>query len=428
MKTNWIKLAIAIVPFVFLASCNKDKEPDSTPAPVITKIVAADNIDEEITEAALNQSIAVFGENFIDIQEISVNNIGIGVREAYVTETRIDLVIPRQIPANPNNKLIIVAKAGKAEKTLNVVLPKLVINGFKNEFAADGEEVEITGENFDLFKIDKENATLTFNGAPIQMVNCNEKSFSIVIPDGTPWPGETTPWGEEDMSARNHAKDYGQPSILEISSPEIKNSIKVPFREQGISILTNDRDTWWNGWWPTGIIEAPFSGTILEGITPYYKWAGAIKMNMSEAWQYENVTYIHWWLPEVAADVADNPEKYLVKMEILNPSTTPLAKYMRIGSAIVEGTDNDHFLMWDPASANEGIALNTMGKWQTISFEVTDLYYPLQDGKKSSLVTTPVPATTFDDENTFKIAMQREEPGDVEFYYWNVRIVKKLEY
>ena len=427
MKTNWIKIALMLIPFAFLTGC-KDKEPVKTPGPVISMIAAADDVEVEITEASLNQSIAVFGENFIDVQEISINNIGIDVREAYITETRIDLVVPRQIPSDPNDKLIIVTATGKAEKTLIVALPRLVIKGFKNEFAGDGEEVEVVGENFDLYKIDKENATLKFNGAPIEMLACTEKSFTIQIPEGTPWPAETTPWGEEDVAARNHEKAYGQPSYLEISSPEISGSVKVPFREQGISILTNDRDTWWSGWWPTGIIEAPFTGSVVEGITPYFKWVGAIKMTTSDAWQYENVTYIHWWLPEAAKDAAENPEKYVVKMEILNPATTPLAKYMRIGSALVESQDNEHFLMWDPASSNDGIALNTMGKWQTVSFELTDLFYPLEAGKKSSLVTTQVPATTFDDENTFKIAMQREEPGDVEFYYWNVRIVKKLEY
>ena len=55
MKTNWIKIVLMLIPFAFLTGC-KEKEPVKTPGPVITKIVAADNVDEEITEAALNQS------------------------------------------------------------------------------------------------------------------------------------------------------------------------------------------------------------------------------------------------------------------------------------------------------------------------------------------------------------------------------------
>ena len=429
---------LAILPMAMLAvfSCTPkdqpdDKKPDTkTPAPVISKVTATADLETAISEASLNQSITVFGENFGDLESVTINNISIELRSIYAQETRLDLVVPRQIPSEVNDKLTVTTKGGSAQTNLHIILPKLVINGFKNDFAADEEEVEITGENFDLYQIDKENATLKFNGAPIEMLACTDKSFTIKIPAGTPWPNyNLTPWGQEELEARNHVKNYGEPSYLEISSPGIKSPIKVPFREQGISILTNDLDTWWSGWWPTGIIQAPFTDCpLIADITPYYLWVAYIKMNCAEAWQYENVTYIHWWLPEAAKDVADNPDKYVIKMEILNPSTTPLAKYMRIGSALVEANDNEHFLMWDPASINDGVALNTMGKWQTISFEVTDLFYPLEDGKKSSLVTTAIPATTFDDENTFKIAMQREDPGDVEFYFWNIRIVKKLEY
>lgn len=433
MKTKLFNFALVALAFAVFAACTPKEEPKPD-APVITKITSVDDLETELTEVALNQSIAIHGEHFVDVTAISVNTIDLDVREAYVTETRIDVVVPRVIPDNPNNKVIVTTKGGTAEKSVTVNLPKLVIKGFKNEFAADGEEVEIVGENFDLFQIDKANAILKFNGAPIEMKESSATSFSIVIPEGTPWPADPYPWHEGDHYTEwNFLKDYGEPSYLSIESPGINGEIKVPFRDQGVvGILTNDRDTWWNGWWPTGIVQSPFDGfDLIKDITPFYKWVGYIKMTTANAWQYENVTYEHWWIPECAKDIEAHPEDYCIKMEILNPATTPLPKYMRLGSALVEAaaTENDnHFLMWDPASYNEGISFNTMGKWQTVSFEVRDLFYPLEAGKNTSLVFTENPAATFDDENTFKIAMQREEPGDIEFYFWNIRIAKKLKY
>ena len=92
----------------------------------------------------------------------------------------------------------------------------------------------------------------------------------------------------------------------------------------------------------------------------------------------------HFWLDSSAADLLANPEKWCVKMEINNPSGTPLARYIRLGAA--ESEDAGKFYMWDPASSNNGVALNTMGEWQTVQLEVTDLFPPLEEnGQKTCL-------------------------------------------
>lgn len=418
-----------------LCSCEKEKE-ISTPAPVVTKVTTSLDTETAVTTVSLNESIAIFGENFIDVKSININTVDVDTREAYITETRIDIVVPRVIPENPNNKLIITTAGGTAEFDLTVSLPVLKINGFKNDFADNGEVAEVTGENFDLYQIDKENATLKFNGAEVEMLECTGTSFSFTIPENTPWP-ENFGYDYGYVSSgkyenTNFIKDYGnKTSYLEISSPGLDAPVTIPFREMGISILTNDTDTWYSGWWPTGIIaKADFEADPnLAGITPFFEHVGHIKMTTTSAWQYENVTYIHWWIPEAARDIENNPQDYVVKMEILNPSTTPLARYIRLGNALVEGNAevSEHFMMWDPATSNGGLALNTMGKWQTVQFEVKDVFWPIDAGRNTSLVLTETPAATFDDETTFKIAMQREEPGDIEFYYWNVRIVKKIK-
>ena len=428
-------LFAAVLALFGICACQPD-ETKTAPGPVVTKVTTSTDSETEVTSVSLNESIAIFGENFVDVKNININTVEVDIREAYITETRIDVVVPRVIPANPNNKIIITTAGGTVEFSIKVELPILKINGFKNDFTNDGDIAVVTGENFDLYQIDKENATLKLNNVVVEMEECTATSFSFTVPEGTPWP-ENFGYDYGYVSSgkyenTNFIKEYGnKTSYLEISSPGLTAPVSIPFREMGISILTNDTDTWYNGWWPTGIISKNdfAADPNLADITPFFEWVGHIKMTTANAWQYENVTYIHWWVPEAAKDIEANPQDYVVKMEILNPATTPLAKWIRIGNALVEGNAevSDHFLMWDPATSNNGIALNTMGKWQTISFDVQDLFYPMEAGRNTSLVFTETPAATFDDETTFKIATQREEPGDIEFYYWNVRIVKKIK-
>lgn len=425
----------AVLALFAVCSCQPSPE-DSKPGPEVTMVTSASDTETAVTSVSLNESIAIFGANFVNVTSININTVPVDIREAYITETRIDLVVPRVIPDNPNNKLIITTSAGSVEFDLVVNLPVLKIYGFKNDFADNGAVAEVVGENFDLYMIDKENATLKFNGAVVEMIECTANMFSFTVPEGTPWPEN---FGKDfgyvssgKYENTNFIKEYGnKTSYLEVSSPGLEAPVTIPFREMGISILTNDEDTWYSGWWPTGIINANdfAADPNLAGITPFFAWVGHVKLTTTAAWQYENVTFIHWWIPEAARDIEAHPEDYVVKMEILNPSTTPLARYIRIGNPQIEGNADlsEHFMMWDPATSNGGIALNTMGKWQTVSFEVKDLFWPLEAGKNTSLVLTETPAATFDDETQFKIALQREEPGDIEFYYWNIRIVKKIK-
>ena len=151
-----------------------------------------------------------------------------------------------------------------------------------------------------------------------------------------------------------------------------------------------------------------------------------IKKNFPGTWGYENYMITHFWLDSSAADLLANPEKWCVKMEINNPSGTPLARYIRLGAA--ESEDAGKFYMWDPASSNNGVALNTMGEWQTVQLEVTDLFPPLEEnGQKTCLKIATDPYNNTDQYNNFKIAVQRETAGDMEFYLWNIRFVKKIE-
>ena len=142
------------------------------------------------------------------------------------------------------------------------------------------------------------------------------------------------------------------------------------------------------------------------------------------SWDYENIVISHFWLDDSATDLFANPENYWVKMEILNPIGVPLARFIKIGTEESEG--EGLMYNWDPAATNDGVSLNTMGAWQTVALNVTDVF-PAKNGNKTNLRIANDPYVNFNEFNNFKIAMNRELAGDTEFYLWNIRIVKKYQ-
>lgn len=413
MKLTWLTYtATAALAALTAISCSDvvnmdegwDADDVSTGAPSIRKIAASADTATVITTAALNQSIAIFGDNLTDVESITINDLSLDLSQIYAKRHRLELVVPRKLPGEVNNTLRIVTKRGEASTTLNVTLPELVIDGFKNDFAADRDTIQVVGSDFDLYLIDSVNAKLTFNGQPIKMIGCDQTSFGIEIPAGTPADAV---------------------SYLTIETPELDKPIQIPFREPGIPILTNDGRTWQGGWWPTGITSMNDISPEDHYYHPLFAWVTWIKKNFPGTWSYENFMVTHFWLDDSAADLLANPEKWCVKMEINNPAGTPLARYIRLGASETEAADK--FYMWDPASSNNGVALNTMGKWQTVLFEVTDLFPPLEAGQKTCLRIAKDPYNDSSEWNNFKIATQRETAGDLEFYLWNLRFVKKIE-
>ena len=392
---------------LFLTGCNDvvnmdegwDDDTDADGAPVVYKITASADTATAISRASLNQAIAVFGNNLAHVKEVRINDIDLDRSQVYAKRHRLELIVPRVLPGTVTHTLTIRTALGETTVPLYVTLPELKIKGFSNDFAADGDTVQVTGSDFDLYKIDTLNATVKFNDQNIRIFDCSENGFSLQVPAGT--STEAT-------------------SYLTISSPEISSPVNIPFREQGISILTNDNRTWVDGWWNTGIVESKPGS---DPAAPLFKWYVMLKNTYTGAWQYENIMITHFWLDESAADLLANPENYYVKMEILNPAEIPLARYIKIGNADLEG--DDLLYKWDPASTNNGLSLNTMGKWQTVALEVTDVFRG-KDGNKTSLKIARQPYVNRDEFNNLKMAMNRELAGDMEFYFWNLRFVKKI--
>lgn len=194
MKITYLKYTVfALFTSLTAISCsdvvNMDEgwDPDmgANGAPVIRKITASADTATAISVASLNQSIAIFGDNLARVTEVRINDISLDLSQVYAKRHRLELVVPRVLPGTVTNTLTIKTALGETTTPLTVTLPELKIKGFSNDFAADGDTVQVLGSDFDLYKIDSISATVKFNNQDIRIFNCSQNGFSIEVPEGT---------------------------------------------------------------------------------------------------------------------------------------------------------------------------------------------------------------------------------------------------
>lgn len=397
MKIINITYSIIFAGLVFLAAaCSDvvtyndgyDDQLASYGPPSVSRVTTAKDTVTAITESSLAEMITLHGNNLTDVTSIFINDVEVDLSTIYAVRTRLTLPIPRVLPMEVNNQIKITTKLGTVNVPLTVNLPELVLTGFYNEFAHDGDTVRFLGNNFDLYEIDIENATMTMNGKNVNIIDADATGFSIEIPEGTT-----------------------DNSVLSVSTPKLTTPLQLKFRETGYSILTaKDMEEAWN---PEGLHDGTAEGDPDPLRGKFYR----VKYNYSGYWTWHNITYARFDVPDV--DIINNPENYWVKYEINNNINYPLVRYIRVG----RNNDGDRNYMWDPTPYNGGVTMNTLGKWKTVKFEVTDLFRPddPNSGKKTNLFM-PVEGA---DRNHFIIVNQPENPADVDFSICNFRFVKK---
>ena len=159
MKFTSFKYAVAaLTAALALGACNDvvdmndgwDDDLVSDGAPSIRKITTSADTATVISVAALDQSIAVFGDNLTDLESVAINDLELDLKEVFAKRHRLELIVPRKLPGTVTNTLRIVTRRGEVSAPLEVTLPELKIDGFENDFAADCDTVRVMGREFDL--------------------------------------------------------------------------------------------------------------------------------------------------------------------------------------------------------------------------------------------------------------------------------------
>ena len=260
-----------------------------------------------------------------------------------------------------NDILLYETDKGTTEINFPVSIPSVEIEGLKNEFALQGNQVQITSDYMDLYgfndttetspaKVYIENVDAGYR-KEIHCDSCSEKFTSIVIP-----------------------KDCPDNSLIHFSWHEISGdkTVTLPYRMTDQLMFGNFNGDlgWWNDWGKGLVTDGTKSGD------PEALGFGFLRVKGTyDAWSWNSTGFgCNWkWL-----DASAHPENYVLKFEVATNSSNPFNNYGDNGAS---GSKNGGYNLtlqaggegrcqFDPVSM--GIN-NTYGKWITVSIPLTDV-------------------------------------------------------
>lgn len=369
MKINIKNISLSAMAILAFASCSDVVDysvPDRTTnsgAPAISQIYDVQDTGYVVplNGGVLNQMIHIKGQNLANAKKIRFNDVDVDVRQVYATTDEAWVKIPRVIPGVQNDILLYETDKGTTEINFPVSIPSVEIEGLKNEFALQGNQVQITSDYMDLYgfndttetspaKVYIENVDAGYR-KEIHCDSCSEKFTSIVIP-----------------------KDCPDNSLIHFSWHEISGdkTVTLPYRMTDQLMFGNFNGDlgWWNDWGKGLVTDGTNSGD------PESLGFGFLRVKGTyDAWSWNSTGFgCNWkWF-----DASAHPENYVLKFEVATNSSNPFKNYGDNGAS---GSKNGGYNLtlqaggegrcqFDPVSM--GIN-NTYGKWVTVSIPLTDV-------------------------------------------------------
>ncbi len=369
MKINIKNISLSAMAILAFASCSDVVDysvPDRTSnsgAPAISQIYDVQDTGyvAPLNGGVLNQMIHIKGQNLANAKKIRFNDVDVDVRQVYATTDEAWVKIPRVIPGVQNDILLYETDKGTTEINFPVSIPSVEIEGLKNEFALQGNQVQITSDYMDLYgfndttetspaKVYIENVDAGYR-KEIHCDSCSEKFTSIVIPEDCP-----------------------DNSLIHFSWHEISGdkTVTLPYRmtDQLMFGDFNGDLGWWNDWGKGLVTDGTKSGDPESLGFSFLRVKGTY-----DAWSWNSTGFgCNWkWF-----DASAHPENYVLKFEVATNSSNPFNNYGDNGAS---GSKNGGYnftlqaggegrCQFDPVSM--GIN-NTYGKWVTVSIPLTDV-------------------------------------------------------
>ena len=369
MKINIKNISLSAMAILAFASCSDVVDysvPDRTTnsgAPAISQIYDVQDTGyvAPLNGGVLNQMIHIKGQNLANAKKIRFNDVDVDVRQVYATTDEAWVKIPRVIPGVQNDILLYETDKGTTEINFPVSIPSVEIEGLKNEFTLQGNQVQITSDYMDLYgfndttetspaKVYIENVDAGYR-KEIHCDSCSEKFTSIVIPEDCP-----------------------DNSLIHFSWHEISGdkTVTLPYRMTDQLMFGNFNGDlgWWNDWGKGLVTDGTNSGD------PESLGFGFLRVKGTyDAWSWNSTGFgCNWkWF-----DASAHPENYVLKFEVATNSSNPFKNYGDNGAS---GSKNGGYNLtlqaggegrcqFDPVSM--GIN-NTYGKWVTVSIPLTDV-------------------------------------------------------
>nr|WP_121271404.1 glycan-binding surface protein [Pedobacter schmidteae] len=184
MKTKIFnsRLWLILMVTIGLFSCKKDKVDSCSGAPGITKVSTTLNRDEGKDKGNLSDWIIIQGTNLCDVNSVSFNSIDANLKDAFINANEVTIRVPRGVPSDVNNKIILKTSHGTAEYNYTIIIPPLSVERMLNEYTPAGETMVIIGKNFDLYEINPTNGKVIFGTTEVAIDRATSDSVYFKVP------------------------------------------------------------------------------------------------------------------------------------------------------------------------------------------------------------------------------------------------------
>ena len=415
MKTNKIfkGMSIAAVAMAALATTGCKDQPEAyqiqsgTPTVNFIRPVAAESKDSIITEASMQSTICIVGENLRSVTGLLFNDQQAVLNTSYMTDHTLIVTVPNEIPGTVTDKIYLATSSqDTVTYDFHVIIPAPVVASMSNEWAEAGEEVTINGDYF----LDYAEFPVTVDfGKNYSLPRSAIKSITktrivFTMPEGVPEEKVsvtsvygTTEGGFKYRDTRGMLFDFDTPC------------------KTGV-VLGN------HGWHNRDIIadETSLSGNYLV--------LGGAAMGSDGSWNDGNFSFEYWagnWAdPETYAeypricDLADftDFENMSLKFEMNIPasngwSAAPMQIYfgspaqISNGNAGVKdiygntlgGCNNTFFHeqgklsrgLYMPWKDEDDLTYDTNGQWTTVTIPFSEFIYDYDGNKITSTLSSP---------------------------------------
>jgi hypothetical protein len=300
-----------LVGLAFLSSCTSIDYPDrykeTTGVPTVHFVRYADK-DVVITQAAMEETICIVGDNLTSIHDIYFNDQPAILNTSFMTAHTLMVQVPKNLPTVQDDKMHLITRDSSVVLYDFKVLPPVPkVEAMSCEWAKPGERVTISGSY--LFAP----LTVQFPGAdPIEVTTSTPDAFQVVIPEGVQ-PGKikvTT------------ASGTGQSVFM------YKDTRGMLFDFDGMTGLDN------HGW--NGHSSYDDDGTGISG--RFFQFGDGVK-ELDGSWEESQFSFVYWpgswnepenymdgsWYTPRLCDIVDFTgwKNMALKFEMLIPSSNP---------------------------------------------------------------------------------------------------------
>ncbi len=140
-----------------------------------------------IPGAKLDEWVILQGTNLCGVTKIMINDVEVDMKEAYITPTEITFKIPKTVPKDISNKIVLTTAKGNAEFGFTVYMAPLLAYGYGGQtegFTPVGQNLVIKTKNLDLYGFTVANTKVLFGTIEAKPTKVTADEIHVIVPNG----------------------------------------------------------------------------------------------------------------------------------------------------------------------------------------------------------------------------------------------------